>query len=384
MASQCRISAISYRSCVSNFDSAYFMTMQIRIKLVTIIILAYILQPNVVLSDSKTKLLGHVEQDLKSWISLKENVSRPEVRLFITPETTFPGCPSKLKFRKSGNQQNVIQIGCNDSKWMTEIRYSVIKDKKSYIGYIFQKNLRKGHKISESDIEMSLFPYSAASFEQNPAKIIGKFTTRYAKKGERIRKSMLDEPVKIILATKFIPKGKVIETSELEETEVGVKQINPQNQLLTSNVIGAKANKNISKSTILSESHIKYAYEAIAAKERILRNHLITSENTSRKRFWGREPSGALKSIKNIENMEVSRSLRQGEIVKINDLRPAKLVSKGDVVTLTYVLNNLELVVSVESLEDGRLGDKIRLKNTESGEVIRGKVTGKGLVTMWR
>ena len=70
--------------------------------------------------------------------------------------------------------------------------------------------------------------------------------------------------------------------------------------------------------------------------------------------------------------------------MKINDLRPAKLVSKGDVVTLTYVLNNLELVVSVESLEDGRLGDKIRLKNTESGEVIRGKVTGKGLVTMWR
>ena len=88
--------------------------------------------------------------------------------------------------------------------------------------------------------------------------------------------------------------------------------------------------------------------------------------------------------FENIENVEVSRSLKPGEIVKINDLRPAKLIGKGDIVTLTYVLNSLELVVSLESLEDGRLGDKIRLKNTESGEVIKGKVTGKGSVDMWR
>ena len=71
---------------------------------------------------------------------------------------------------------------------MTEIRYIVAKEKKSYIGYIFQKNLPEGHKIKENDIEMSLFAYSAASFEQNPENIIGKFTTKYVTKDERIRK----------------------------------------------------------------------------------------------------------------------------------------------------------------------------------------------------
>ncbi len=384
MANRCRISAFYYRYCVSNFDSAYFVTMQIRIKPLNVILLAHLLQASVVLADSKIKLLDYVEQDAKSWVSVHEKVSKTQVRLFITPERTFPGCASKLKLKKSQNHQNVIQISCDDSEWKTEIRYSVAKDKKSYIGYIFQKNLREGHKIREGDIEMSVFSYSAASFEQNPAKIIGKFTSKYTKKGERIRKNTLAEPVNIILVTKFIPKGKVIAISEIRETEVGAKQINYQNQLLASNVIGAKANKNIPENTILSESHISYPYNAIATREKILRNNLITSENTILKRFWGKEPSGILKSIENIENVEVSRSLKPGEIVKINDLRPAKLIGKGDIVTLTYVLNSLELVVSLESLEDGRLGDKIRLKNTESGEVIKGKVTGKGSADMWR
>ena len=338
----------------------------------------------IVLADNQIKLLDYVKDDLKSWISVNESVSREQIKLFITPERTFPGCPSKLKFQKSGRYKNTIKINCNNSKWMTEIRYIIAEEKKSYIGYIFQRNLPEGHKIKENDIEMSLFAYSAASFEQNPENIIGKFTTKYATKGERIRKNSLAESIKIILVTKFIPKGKVIETSEIQETEIGVNKTNPQNQLSVSDVIGAKANKNIPKETILSESHISYAYQAIATKERILRNSLITTDNTILKRFWGRKPSGVLTSIKDMKNVEASRSLRRGEILKINDLRPAKLINKGDIVNLTYALNSLQLVVTLESLEDGRLGEKIRLRNNDSGEIIKGKVTGKGSADMWQ
>lgn len=358
--------------------------MQIKIKLIKIAFFTYLLQGGVVSADNEIKLLDYVKDDLKSWISVNERVSKEQIRLFIKPERTFPGCAAKLKLQKSAQHKNTVKISCDDSKWMTEIRYTVAQERKSYIGYIFQRNLPEGHKIGENDIEMSLFAYSAASFEQNPGDIIGKFTTKYSTKGERIRKNSLAGPVKILLVTKFIPKGKVIETSEIKETEVGVNKTNPQNQLLASDVIGAKANKNISKETILSESHISLAYKAIATKERILRNSLITNDNTVLKRFWGRKPSGVLTSIKDMKDVEASRSLRRGEILKINDLRPAKLVSKGDNVTLTYELNSLQLVVSLESLEDGRLGEKIRLRNNDSGEIIKGKVTGKGSVDMWQ
>ena len=55
----------------------------------------------VVLADNQIKLLNYVKDDLKSWISVNESVSREQIKLFITPEKTFPGCPSKLKFQKS-------------------------------------------------------------------------------------------------------------------------------------------------------------------------------------------------------------------------------------------------------------------------------------------
>ncbi len=358
--------------------------MQINIKLIKIALFTYLAQGGLASANNEIKLLDYVKNDLRSWISVNESVSIERIRLFITPERTFPGCPSKLKLRKSERHKNTIKISCDDSKWMTEIRYTVTQEKKSYLGYIFQKNLPEGHKIGETDIEMSLFEYTATSFEQDPENIIGKFTAKYSAKGERVRKNSLAEPVKVLLVTKFIPKGKVIETSEIKETEVGVNKTNPQNQLLASDVIGAKANKNIPKETILSESHISLAYQAIATKERIMRNSLITIDNTTLKRFWGRKPSGVLTSIKNLKDVEASRSLRRGEILKINDLRPAKLVNKGDIVTLNYELNSLQLIISLESLEDGRLGEKIRLRNNDSGEIIKGKVTGKGTVDMWR
>ena len=88
---------------------------------------------------------------------------------------------------------------------------------------------------------------------------------------------------------------------------------------------------------------------------------LITTDNTILKKFWGRKPSGALTSIKDMKNVRHRARSDVEKFLKINDLRPAKLINKGDIVNLTYELNSLQLVVTLESLEDGRLGEKIRL-----------------------
>ena len=97
----------------------------------------------VVLADNQIKLLNYVKDDLKSWISVNESVSREQIKLFITPEKTFPGCPSKLKFQKSGRYKNTIKINCSDSKWMTEIRYIHRKRKeKLYRLYLSEKPAR--------------------------------------------------------------------------------------------------------------------------------------------------------------------------------------------------------------------------------------------------
>ena len=68
--------------------------MQIKINLIKIALIFCLMQVCiVVLADNQVKLLNYVKDDLKSWISVNESVSREQIKLFITPERTFLAVP---------------------------------------------------------------------------------------------------------------------------------------------------------------------------------------------------------------------------------------------------------------------------------------------------
>jgi len=82
-----------------------------------------------------------------------------------------------------------------------------------------------------------------------------------------------------------------------------------------------------------------------------------------------------------LEGQELVRALRAGEPVRNVDLRPAIMVKKGDLVQLTVgKAGEFQISVRLEAMQDGRLGEQIKLRNAESGRILGGVVTGKGLV----
>ena len=68
--------------------------------------------------------------------------------------------------------------------------------------------------------------------------------------------------------------------------------------------------------------------------------------------------------------------LSEEYLLRTSDLKPAILVNRGDLVVLAINKGVLKLSVSVEALGKGKKGDIIAFKNPESGDTIRGKVTG--------
>ncbi len=81
----------------------------------------------------------------------------------------------------------------------------------------------------------------------------------------------------------------------------------------------------------------------------------------------------------------VRGTLASGSIVQMRDLQTAShsnadmLVKRGDAVVVTAVARRLRTSMrNVEALEDGRLGDRIRMKNRDSGKEIVGEVLGTG------
>ena len=73
------------------------------------------------------------------------------------------------------------------------------------------------------------------------------------------------------------------------------------------------------------------------------------------------------------------RAVRAGEAIRMSDLRQATLVRRGDLVVMTVgAPGTFQISVKAEALQDGKMGEQIRLRNTESGRTLSAIVTGKG------
>ena len=85
----------------------------------------------------------------------------------------------------------------------------------------------------------------------------------------------------------------------------------------------------------------------------------------------------AVSSVKDLENGEMVRDMQAGLPLRSHDVRRAILVKQGQVVILTVGQSSgFAITARVEALQDGRMGEQIRLKNPESGRLLSGVVTG--------
>ena len=84
-----------------------------------------------------------------------------------------------------------------------------------------------------------------------------------------------------------------------------------------------------------------------------------------------------LASIKDVENSEMVRDVQAGAPIRSYDIRRAVVVKQGQSVMLTVGQGSgFSITARVEAMQDGKIGDQIRLKNPDSGRLLTGIVTG--------
>ncbi len=85
----------------------------------------------------------------------------------------------------------------------------------------------------------------------------------------------------------------------------------------------------------------------------------------------------AVSSLKDVEFAEVVRDIPAGTALRSYDIKRSLMVRKGQSAMLTVGQGaGFQITVKVQAEQDGHLGEQIRLKNTESGRLIVGVVTG--------
>jgi flagellar basal body P-ring formation protein FlgA len=74
------------------------------------------------------------------------------------------------------------------------------------------------------------------------------------------------------------------------------------------------------------------------------------------------------------------RAMRQGDVLRQNDLAKAELVARNDNVTITFQVPGITLTMRGKALEGGGQGDTINVMNVQSKRPVQGKIAGPGHV----
>ena len=81
-----------------------------------------------------------------------------------------------------------------------------------------------------------------------------------------------------------------------------------------------------------------------------------------------------------LQPLEARRNLARGAVLTPRNLTPRLLVRAGQQVTLVISLNGLQVKSTGKALQSARLGEVVRVRNSQSLKIVEGVVSGNGLV----
>jgi len=81
-----------------------------------------------------------------------------------------------------------------------------------------------------------------------------------------------------------------------------------------------------------------------------------------------------------LQDMQAKRTLSVGDIITDSHVQKVPVIKRGDSIKLVARAGRMSMSATGEALQDGGVGDRIRVKNSDSGKVIYGHVLDGGII----
>ena len=123
--------------------------------------------------------------------------------------------------------------------------------------------------------------------------------------------------------------------------------------------------------------------KVLMLKHDLKRNAIISKENVSLEKLSTTKlHRGYFTDYKQIKNLLATRNLRAGVILRPSHLTTARLVKKGEKVTILASSPSFSIKMHGRALMDGSLGEQIRVKNNKSKKIIEGTIIKAGIISV--
>jgi flagella basal body P-ring formation protein FlgA len=90
--------------------------------------------------------------------------------------------------------------------------------------------------------------------------------------------------------------------------------------------------------------------------------------------------SGVPTRIDDVKGMQTRRMLSAGQPFRGDDVRKPIVVTKGETVTMQFIVPGVELTAMGRAMSEGGIGDTVTIQNPASYRMISGVVTAPGTV----
>jgi len=120
--------------------------------------------------------------------------------------------------------------------------------------------------------------------------------------------------------------------------------------------------------------------KVVKARLSIPRGAVITREMVEASVAPSAKARGALPSVKDVIGKVARRDILPGEVIKERDVSPNFIVKKGKPVKVVYDKNGIHVELLGVPVEDGAVGNIIKVKNLSTGKILRCRVERDGSV----
>ncbi|WP_243644901.1 flagellar basal body P-ring formation chaperone FlgA [Phorcysia thermohydrogeniphila] len=120
--------------------------------------------------------------------------------------------------------------------------------------------------------------------------------------------------------------------------------------------------------------------EVVVAARDIPKGKVISPSDLKKEKLPSLKVRRGALTFESVIGKVAKRDIRAGEVIKGRDLEPNFVVKKGKPVKLIYESGGIHVELLAVALENGAVGDIIKVKNVSTGKVLVCKVIGENTV----
>ncbi len=323
------------------------------------------------LSQPKKSLIEQVQ----IWVAKETDVDSSNVEVgAMDRRFIVPSCPTSLdvSFPFAGNHQSV-RVDCHEIEWKAFLRVTIHRFGETYV---YRQDLPIDHPLRLSDIKPKKVKMKTQGLVTNPEEIALKSLRKSVKAGDLVRLQHLAASVKVFRLKEDVLVGEPLKLENIEEI------LRPKNKTLMTERLPERlfkkaiAARDLARGHILQKRDIKERHRALIAQVTLTRGQALSLENARIENYFGRLPADAIVSDSSLGQLEVTRTIQAGNLLRMSDVKEADLIKRSDTVILRVGRGSLLITVPMKALESGKLGEQIKLLNPESGETVIAEVSG--------